>query len=244
MMTRLEDHSVTEPPPTAFQTATDATYDFSARDARPKQYLLFVALLLTVVVACFTSRANAMPISEASNKSIYGPRDGRHLPPTDLDRVEVGDLAPRFSLPSTSGELFDLEQAVGERRIILVFYRGHWCSVCARELAELSRQVHSREPSAAIYAISTDTLNESAELAELIAANGYPTQSLHFLEDERHRVIDRYGVLNRAAGDIAYRAVFVLDQQGVVVWRAVESGHHRDHESMLAELLKLLESPS
>ncbi len=55
-----------------------------------------------------------------------GPRDGHDLPPTDLDRVKVGDLAPDFSARSLSGDAVTLSDFRGKKNVILVFYRGYW----------------------------------------------------------------------------------------------------------------------
>ena len=55
-----------------------------------------------------------------------GPLDGHELPPTDLDRVAVGSLAPDFSLESLSGDTVTLSAFRGSKNVVLVFYRGHW----------------------------------------------------------------------------------------------------------------------
>jgi hypothetical protein len=55
-----------------------------------------------------------------------GPKDGLDLPPTDLDRVAVGLLAPDFSLRSLEGDTVTLSAFRGLKNVVLVFYRGHW----------------------------------------------------------------------------------------------------------------------
>jgi len=55
-----------------------------------------------------------------------GPVDGFDLPPTDLDRVSVGDPAPLFTLESYHGKRVSLADYRGEKNVVLVFYRGHW----------------------------------------------------------------------------------------------------------------------
>jgi hypothetical protein len=55
-----------------------------------------------------------------------GPADGFDLPPTDLERVAVGDVAPDFSLRSLSGDTHTLSEYRGAKNVVLVFYRGHW----------------------------------------------------------------------------------------------------------------------
>ena len=55
----------------------------------------------------------------------YGPKDGQDLPPSDLDRIQVGQTAPDFSLPRADGEPLTLSSLRG-KNVVLVFYRGHW----------------------------------------------------------------------------------------------------------------------
>ncbi|MEX2609367.1 MAG: redoxin domain-containing protein [Gemmatimonadota bacterium] len=55
-----------------------------------------------------------------------GPKDGTDLPPTDLERVTVGMAAPDFTLQRHGGGTVTLSQFRGAKRVILVFYRGHW----------------------------------------------------------------------------------------------------------------------
>ena len=55
-----------------------------------------------------------------------GPVDGLDLPPTDLDRVQEGDVAPDFTLTSLAGPPVTLSDFRGEKNVVLVFYRGHW----------------------------------------------------------------------------------------------------------------------
>jgi cytochrome oxidase Cu insertion factor (SCO1/SenC/PrrC family) len=55
-----------------------------------------------------------------------GPMDAGGLPPTDLDRVHVGDLAPDFTLESETGVPLTLSDFRGRADVVLVFYRGRW----------------------------------------------------------------------------------------------------------------------
>lgn len=71
-----------------------------------------------VLAAAFTAACDA-PSPE------IGPADGADLPPVDTGRVAVGDTAPDFTLEDRHGEPVTLSE-LRERRIVLVFYRGHW----------------------------------------------------------------------------------------------------------------------
>ncbi|MBK8250235.1 MAG: redoxin domain-containing protein [Gemmatimonadetes bacterium] len=66
----------------------------------------------------------ALPVDAQSRP--LGPADAQVLPPTDTARVAVGQLAPDFTLATKEGGTVTLSDYRGKKRIILVFYRGHW----------------------------------------------------------------------------------------------------------------------
>ena len=63
---------------------------------------------------------------QAQSSTPLGPKDGRDLPATELDRVAIGTIAPDFTLESLDGGRLTLSAFQGEKNVVLVFYRGHW----------------------------------------------------------------------------------------------------------------------
>lgn len=59
-------------------------------------------------------------------RPTLGPKDGPTHPPTDLERVKVGDPAPDFTLEALAGRRITLSSYRGQQNVVLVFYRGHW----------------------------------------------------------------------------------------------------------------------
>jgi cytochrome oxidase Cu insertion factor (SCO1/SenC/PrrC family) len=55
-----------------------------------------------------------------------GPKDSKQLPPSDLNRVKVGDEAPDFTLEKEAGKPVTLSEYRGKKTVVLVFYRGYW----------------------------------------------------------------------------------------------------------------------
>ena len=55
-----------------------------------------------------------------------GPKDGENLPPTDLERVKIGDVAPDFTLENMDGRRITLSEVHRKMNVVLVFYRGQW----------------------------------------------------------------------------------------------------------------------
>ena len=55
-----------------------------------------------------------------------GPKDGEGMIPVDLARVGVSDQAPDFTLEDTDGSNISLSEFRNNKKVVLVFYRGHW----------------------------------------------------------------------------------------------------------------------
>lgn len=127
--------------------------------------------------------------------------------------MPVGSAAPPFSLPATDGRARSLAECRG-RKVVVLFYRGHWCGACQAQMAELRRVYLSFEDAGAVV------LPISAE--PLAAARaGVERDRLPFavLSDADLATIERYGVrhLDEPEGRaIARPAVFVLDREGIV----------------------------
>lgn len=65
-------------------------------------------------------------IITASAQTTLGPKDGAGLPPSDLNRVKVGDEAPDFTLENQDGKPVTLSDYRNKKTVVLVFYRGYW----------------------------------------------------------------------------------------------------------------------
>ena len=65
-------------------------------------------------------------LSTSAVQAQLGPKDGESLGPTDLNRIQVGDPAPDFTLEDMDGTRISLSDFRGKKSVVLVFYRGHW----------------------------------------------------------------------------------------------------------------------
>ena len=78
-----------------------------------------LTILVTVVgLAGCTPQDNAEQPAQAE-PVVLGPVDGRDLPSIDLERVQVGDLAPDFSLASLAGPVVTLSDFRGTKNVDL-----------------------------------------------------------------------------------------------------------------------------
>ena len=55
-----------------------------------------------------------------------GPVDGFDLSGSDLERVQVGQLPPDFTLSALNQPPITLSEFRGNKNVVLVFYRGKW----------------------------------------------------------------------------------------------------------------------
>jgi hypothetical protein len=96
----------------------------------PTTVLLILGVLLLPLVACGGGGGDGGDAVEGTQEAAepvsLGPLDGHSLPPTELERVAVGTLAPDFALQTIDGDTLVLSAFRGVKNVILVFYRGHW----------------------------------------------------------------------------------------------------------------------
>ncbi len=127
--------------------------------------------------------------------------------------LPAGQQAPDFSLHITPDQILSLSEMRG-RRVILAFYPADWSPVCGDQMA-LYNQVLSefRSRGADLLGVSVD----GAWCHQAYSRHN----NLHFplLADfePKGEVARRYGAYRDGEG-VAERALFVLDEKGVIAW--------------------------
>ncbi len=144
----------------------------------------------------------------------------------------VGQQAPDFTLPSTSGEKLTLSSLRG-KPVLIAFFPVAFSSTCTAELCE-RRDNHDQfsQRGVVLLPISVDS---TYSLKEYKAKHA---MKVDLLSDFRRDVSRSYGVLLE---DRFYsqRAYFLLDADGVIRWVHVES--NPDHKREDAELLEVID---
>jgi thioredoxin-dependent peroxiredoxin len=127
-------------------------------------------------------------------------------------KLNVGDPAPGFELPGTGEKTYRLSEYRG-RKLILAFYPGDFTAVCTKQFCSYRDQGDRLEGlGAEVLGISPQSVDSHERFTEEKRLN------VPLLADEDKQVARAYGVL---AGPMVRRAIFVIDEQGVVRHRKV-----------------------
>jgi peroxiredoxin Q/BCP len=129
-----------------------------------------------------------------------------------MAKPKVGDQAPDFALPGTGGKTYRLSDYRG-RKLILAFYPGDFTAVCTKQLCSYRDQGEKLDGLGAdVLGISPQSVESHERFTEEKRLN------VPLLADEDKEVARAYGVL---AGPMVRRAVFIIDEQGVIRHRKV-----------------------
>jgi len=141
---------------------------------------------------------------------------------SEVDRDVSDQDAPGGTVQSRKGQPVDLAMLWKDKRVIVVFYHGHWCPACAQELAEIND--HMRELDANVIAISSD------EAADADALHDKLGLVYELYSDPSLQTIAAWGVADHG-NNIAQSATFIVEPGGKVSYRKVGE-KKSDHPSI------------
>ena len=150
--------------------------------------------------------------------------------------IEIGDPAFPFKLPYQPGEFVDLEDHLGESKIVLLFFPLAFSGVCTTELrAVRDRWAEFADLDAAVFGISVDSPFVTAKFREV---EGIP---FPLLSDFNRDASEAWDVLYEeffGLHGVSKRAAFVIDSEGRVTykWVSEDSNVEPDYEALRAAL--------
>lgn len=110
---------------------------------------------------------------------------------TQVNALEVGDLAPNFALPGTDNKTYQLSDYHGKQAVVLAWFPKAYTSGCTIECKSLSENGHLIQKfNASYFMVSVDPLVDNIGFATETGAN-FP-----LLSDEDKSVARAYGVLH------------------------------------------------
>lgn len=154
-------------------------------------------------------------------------------------RVEEGDKAPTFSMPTDGGGKAALQDYKG-KVLVLYFYPRDMTPGCTTESIEFSeKRSKFKRAGAEILGVSKDSVARHDKFAEK------HDLKIPLASDEKTDVIERYGswVEKNMYGKKRIgieRSTFLIDQKGKIrrVWRKVKVKGHVDEVLAAAKALK------
>lgn len=132
--------------------------------------------------------------------------------------VEVGSLAPDFTLKNQHGEDISLSAQRG-RNVVVVFYPFAFSGICTGELCEIRDNLHVfSDADAEVLAISCDPMFSLRTWAD------QDKYSFSLLSDfwPHGEVARSYGIFEEGLGAAA-RGTYLIDREGIVRWK-IENG--------------------
>ncbi|WP_324758372.1 redoxin domain-containing protein [Haloarcula sp. GH36] len=150
--------------------------------------------------------------------------------------VEVGDDAPRFTAPLANGDVDEISLAdeLDDGPAVLAFFPGAFTSVCSHEMSTFQDRIADiEEAGATLFGVSIDTP---------FAQNAFRDEldlSFPLISDNDRTLVDAYDVsmdfAELGVHNVAKRAVFVLDDEGVVTyaWVSDDPGVEPDYDEVI-----------
>lgn len=150
--------------------------------------------------------------------------------------IEVGSLAPDFTLKDQSGNEVTLSSFRGKKNVVVLFYPLTFTGVCEGELCAVRDDLGNfQNDDVQVLAVSVDSGPAHKVWAQ---QQGY---DFPLLADfwPHGAVAQAYGVFDDALG-LALRGTFVVDREGIVRWSVVnaipDARDHAEYRKVLAGL--------
>ena len=157
-----------------------------------------------------------------------------------MSRLKIGEKAPDFNLIDTELNWRSLNDFLGKGRpVVILFFPGAFTSVCTKELCTFrDRMAELEKANAEVVAISVDSPFSLKEFKNKYNLN------FTLLSDFNKEAIEKYDVvLEDLLGlkKLAKRAVFILDNQGVIryKWVSDDPRVEPDYEEVIREAGKI-----
>ncbi len=145
------------------------------------------------------------------------------VPAAAVDRIAVGEPAPKFELKDQEGKPQSLDELLKNGPVALVFYRSaSWCPHCRRHLIDIQSKLETIAASGVqIVAISPDQVKV---LSKVAAQHKF---TFPLLADLKSKTIHAYGL--HFKDGLPHPGTVVIDADGVVRAMLFREGYSNRH---------------
>jgi peroxiredoxin Q/BCP len=153
-----------------------------------------------------------------------------------MKSIKLGDQIPDFSLPDQDGNLFEISNYIGKKKLVIFFYPQDGSLNCTREACyfrDLSDVFE--EADAVVIGISSQSVESHKYFADVNKLK------YALLSDNDNKVRKLFGVPGRMFGLIPGRVTYIADRSGKVVYifdSQTETQRHADEALKICLLLK------
>ena len=153
-----------------------------------------------------------------------------------MNKIQIGDIIPSFSLKDQNGIDFDISSLLGRKKLVIFFYPQDGSLNCTREACyfrDLSEVFD--EADAVLIGISGQSVESHKQFAEKNSLN------YTLLSDTNNTVRKLFGVPGRVLGLIPGRVTYVADRSAKVVYifdSQTDTQRHVDEALKICLLLK------
>ncbi len=149
-----------------------------------------------------------------------------------MNKVQAGDKAPDFSLPSNTGETIKLSNFLGKKNVIIFFYPMDESPVCSKE-AEAFRDKYEefKNLDAQVIGISSQSVESHKSFAT------HHNLPFILLSDTNNYVRKLYGI-STTLGVVPGRVTYIIDKEGVVKFVFSSQLHPAKHADEALRALK------
>ena len=142
-----------------------------------------------------------------------------------MKTLKVGDKIPQFSLQDQHGDLFDVGQLIGQKKLVIYFYPKDESAVCTKEACAFRDSFADFTASGAVVVgINSATPESHLKFAQ---KNGLPFQ---LLSDPGNALLKQFGIKNVLF--LTGRETFLIGLDGKIAfsYRAFLSGASHPEE--------------
>jgi len=150
--------------------------------------------------------------------------------------LEVGTRAPGFALKDQNGTTISLDDFIGKKNVVLMFYPFSFTGTCTGELCEIRDDLSAfQNDDVQLLAVSCDSPFTQKVFAEREKYE-FPVLSDFW---PHGAVASAYDIFVAERG-CALRGTFIIDREGIIRWSVVHGlGEARDsaeYQKVLADL--------